>query len=929
MTIVEDYKQQEIDFLYYLFTEGALALEQLENTTTDITNITEEYNNTTQFEINNYYEGSVIYTINDSSNMPTGTYLENYILQIQENGQNRSYNVKTIVGDLKIELTGQIETGIENAINTIGTNVYNEVVSMANAKIQLKKELLGIKTSLKDKKSIFGSYIKIIQNSISNDFKQRITSNFQLTKVTKDGSVILTPIYKLLNLTFSGNVDGYNFQQQAIACSLNGTYITICGNGGVYVSNNGGVTFQFINQPFESVYGQYLFAVDMNSSGQYQMVVSTADNTNSTTNASCNIFISTDYGNNWKTSFQNITYNNPGSWLQSCAISPENASAGLNFTIYNGYFNDNISWFSTASTAPGTIPSVTIDLTNIYNGTNTQIPTNSTNVWSASWTGYINIPKGLSGTWTWYTSSDDASYLWIGAAGATSVSSPTTSNALINNGGTHGTVTKSGTITLTENTTYPIYIVWGNGGGPLSMSVFFNIPNYSTNYYLNNSIFTNLISIDKITPTITMFAAGGGSGEWYNYFSNNLGDTWTEINNYAATRPGCTLLKPSTAISTNAWGIGNYFISTLSSPPSETSFTITNTNTSSSLSTGNTSQRITSSSDGNKIAISTDYQYVQNGQSNCIYVSTNGGTTWSTLASPGNSQLVNICYSPDGSRLIVSTANTMYISCDNGINWVSYPYNNSTNIFYFNIFNNGNNIYLVDQNNLLYSLDIPYSPVFQLDASNYSSITFVSGTSNVASWGKAVPYTNSTSYTEYISTAFNGKPGIVFGGGDGMQVPVAPYTFTKGITVFVVYKVLQSSTGTGTTLVSRTNSSIPAPTDMYNNTRAYGNGNGKSLTNLTSVYNTNTLLGTNNIFVYSVGPGSWNEWLNNVLQLTNNSLTQSNYGDSIATSVYIGTRADKATNFIGVMAEVQVYNSKLSQNDVSYIYNKLKNKWGL
>jgi hypothetical protein len=85
--------------------------------------------------------------------------------------------------------------------------------------------------------------------------------------------------------------------------------------------------------------------------------------------------------------------------------------------------------------------------------------------------GYFKPPT--TGTYTFYTSSDDGSGVWIGSdalPGATR----TTSNAVVNNGmgSGQGNTKRSGTISLTANTYYPIRIVHdeGSGGDNLTFS---------------------------------------------------------------------------------------------------------------------------------------------------------------------------------------------------------------------------------------------------------------------------------------------------------------------------------------------------------------------------------------------------------------------------------------------------------------------------
>ena len=134
--------------------------------------------------------------------------------------------------------------------------------------------------------------------------------------------------------------------------------------------------------------------------------------------------------------------------------------AGITFaaniwrTDYELYFNDTPSFFATAAlkAAP-----------NDYNGTDTTISEPSLlNTTSIEYKGYFLAT--YTGTHTFYLSSDDGSYMWVGATALTGF---TTANALVQNGGLHAVVEVSATISLVAGTYYPIRIQFGNGpAGP-------------------------------------------------------------------------------------------------------------------------------------------------------------------------------------------------------------------------------------------------------------------------------------------------------------------------------------------------------------------------------------------------------------------------------------------------------------------------------
>jgi len=72
---------------------------------------------------------------------------------------------------------------------------------------------------------------------------------------------------------------------------------------------------------------------------------------------------------------------------------------------------------------------------------------------NAEYVGYF-YTNNYSGEFTFYTNTDDESFLWIG------------NTLIVDNGGIHGSVEKSGKITLQANTYYPMKLRWGNNGGP-------------------------------------------------------------------------------------------------------------------------------------------------------------------------------------------------------------------------------------------------------------------------------------------------------------------------------------------------------------------------------------------------------------------------------------------------------------------------------
>jgi hypothetical protein len=149
---------------------------------------------------------------------------------------------------------------------------------------------------------------------------------------------------------------------------------------------------------------------------------------------------------------------------------PGCASNGGNFGFRGEYFNTDFSPTNDFTVFNGT-PFLTRTDPNInfpnganWNAGGTIVPPlggTATNPqgFSVRWIGAVFITT--PGSYTFYLTSDDASWMWIDAA----TTAPVVANALINNGGSHAPVTVSGTTTLSSGY-HPVLIYYGQGGGP-------------------------------------------------------------------------------------------------------------------------------------------------------------------------------------------------------------------------------------------------------------------------------------------------------------------------------------------------------------------------------------------------------------------------------------------------------------------------------
>ena len=156
--------------------------------------------------------------------------------------------------------------------------------------------------------------------------------------------------------------------------------------------------------------------------------------------------------------------------------------AGLFKTTYAGYFNDVPSFFATATpTTYGSNPATSVQTTAI-----SEAATGDGTNFSIQWLGYF-LPSTTE-TYTFFTSSDDASYVWVGSNALTGF---TTANAIVKNGGTHATQERSGTISLTSGVYYPIRIQFGESGGGDIMTFYYSTPTINLTATVTGRVFYN------------------------------------------------------------------------------------------------------------------------------------------------------------------------------------------------------------------------------------------------------------------------------------------------------------------------------------------------------------------------------------------------------------------------------------------------------
>ena len=160
-------------------------------------------------------------------------------------------------------------------------------------------------------------------------------------------------------------------------------------------------------------------------------------------------------------------------------------TAGVFKTTYSGYFSDNVNFFATATPASvGGNPATSVQTTEIFEPSQ-----NDGENFSCQWLGYFK--PTTTETYTFFTSSDDASYVWVGS---NSISGFTTTNSTVNNGGLHGTQERSGSIALTAGTYYPLRIQFGELSGGDVMTFSYSTPTIAKTTTVTGLIFYNLVT---------------------------------------------------------------------------------------------------------------------------------------------------------------------------------------------------------------------------------------------------------------------------------------------------------------------------------------------------------------------------------------------------------------------------------------------------
>lgn len=230
--------------------------------------------------------------------------------------------------------------------------------------------------------------------------------------------------------------------------------------------------------------------------------------------------------------------------------------AGLLGEYFAGYFNDNPAFFPSAVSTTNRVES---NLNYSVNNWGAIVPPATgtvadPNQFSARYRGSIYI--AAAGTYTFYLTSDDASFMWIDNDALTYPA--VTLNALISNGGYHGDVTVSNSVYLTPGL-HNIQIQYGESSG--GNHLIFEYQN--TALGIGRQAVPNSILCTSVQPLIIVPPPAGcvctdpsanpaAAGLYAQYYAGYYND----VQSFFTTGvPGLTRIDPTINFATdNGWG---------------------------------------------------------------------------------------------------------------------------------------------------------------------------------------------------------------------------------------------------------------------------------------------------------------------------------------------------------------------------------------
>ncbi len=190
-----------------------------------------------------------------------------------------------------------------------------------------------------------------------------------------------------------------------------------------------------------------------------------------------------------------------------------------------------------------------------------------------------------------------------------------------------------------------------------------------------------------------------------------------------------------------------------------------------------------------------------------------------------------------------------------------------------------------------------------------------------ANAGTSATFNTAAIYTgNFVNSAPTYSSGQVnFNGSQGLAISVSAGQFASGYTVFVVAQATGASPSGFTGLVSRGYYDSPygSPWDMFNNSVVVGvaGGTGQSIAAMTS----------QSVLELTGNSANLKEYVNGTQKMSYNP--SAGAYDDTGNYIYLGTRGDGYTSFVGNMEEVLVYAGSMTAAQSSSVESYLAQAW--
>lgn len=453
----------------------------------------------------NMYNGTILSNLNITNNSFLGNTIINSNININNNtniiGNTTVLSLLYVSSNTTINSNSTITSSFNNLGNTyvnnncnINKNLLNNGNTIINSNLTILSILyISSNTNIKNNLTIQS----IFYVSGSTNINKNLTINSSLyisgstningttninNRATFNSNLNISGTTNLVNINIGGyiinNLPEYTYNTDAVNAGI--TLWSFYRTGGILKIRTdiiAPVITLLGDNPFNL--SKYSYYVDPG--------VTVTDNLGETIlPIITNNIINTQNGTYLVTYTATDSYGNTSSLTRTVNVT--NTLTGFAFIIYNNYFNDNFYYNTTAALYNSTSYGVSSDMTNLSTSTKNIIGDGNYVTCTIYYTGNFVAP--ITGTYTFWLSSDDGSYLFIN-----NLSTP-----IINNGGEHIIKEMSCNISLIANTVYPILIIYGNSGGYGNIILSFTLPNSSTRIYN----FTNYVYNNITAPTITL-----------------------------------------------------------------------------------------------------------------------------------------------------------------------------------------------------------------------------------------------------------------------------------------------------------------------------------------------------------------------------------------------------------------------------------------